>query len=139
MEDKSWREAFMSAMELLEKSYPDAPILLVASTYNPDDSQAEFPCACGARNMDRLNSENACVDMLSAILRTVFELCLDYASDDREDAIDVYEKASEIAMSLNMVDKDTVANADVEDADDIMHRLSLKIKGIVKDKLEGNE
>ena len=131
MEKKTWREAFIDAMELIEESYPDAPVLLIAATYDPDSEDSEFPCAIGGRNMDNV-PERSTVDMIAAILRTVWELCVEYAGD-KEEGRRVYNEAMKCASGFNISETEEEGGEEAPLPDDEqVERLALKIQNILK-------
>tara|TARA_R110002110_G_scaffold41594_17_gene131821 strand:- start:1242 stop:1667 length:426 start_codon:yes stop_codon:yes gene_type:complete len=136
MEKKTWREAFIDAMELIEESYPDAPVLLIAATYDPDSEDSEFPCAIGGRNMDNV-PEKSTVDMIAAILRTVWELCLEYAGGDEEGGKRVYNEALKCASGFNISEKEEETRERTPPpGEDVMERMAIRIQDILKKKLE---
>ena len=137
MEKKTWREAFIDAMELIEESYPDAPVLLIAATYDPDSEDSEFPCAIGGRNMDNV-PERSTVDMIAAILRTVWELCVEYAGD-KEEGRRVYNEAMKCASGFNISEKEEEGGEEAPLPDDEqVERLALKIQNILKKTFKEN-
>ena len=98
---EQWREAFIKAMEEIQDGNPDGAVLVLGATYMDDEDMSEFPCAVGGRNMDALSPDMQ-EHMVSAILRSAFELCVDFAGSDSGAGRRVFEAALKQAFDFDM-------------------------------------
>jgi hypothetical protein len=105
---EQWRDAFIKAMEEIESGNPEGAVLVLGATYMNDEEMGEFPCAVGGRNMDSLTPEVQ-EHMVSAILRSAFELCVDFAGKDADAGRRVFEEALKQAFDFDMTGSNTVA------------------------------
>ena len=130
-QQEAWRDSFISGMEYIQEGNPDGPVLVLGAAYMDSVGSPEFPCAVGGRNMDLLTPEMQ-GHMISAILRSAFELCMDYAGEDKEAGRIVFEKAMEVAFDFNMSGTDTVS-LDREDGPEDM---ADKFKRAIRSKMD---
>tara|TARA_R100001594_G_scaffold24418_1_gene47935 strand:- start:3747 stop:4154 length:408 start_codon:yes stop_codon:yes gene_type:complete len=105
---EQWRESFIEAMEKIQDGNPDGAVLVLGATHMDSELMSEFPCAVGGRNMDTLTHEMQ-EHMVSAILRSAFELCVDFAGSDNDAGKRVFESALKMAFDFNMTSTETVA------------------------------
>lgn len=106
MTPKEYRKQFTEAIEAAEKLMPDLPLLLMATAVIPgDEGVVDFPCAVGGRNLNKMESDPA--ELLSSVLRTVFELCLELTGNDADEATKMFLRAMQMGfhLEINSIEK----------------------------------
>ena len=131
MTPKEYREQFTEAIEAAEKLMPDLPLLLMATAVMPsDEGGLDFPCAVGGRHLNKMESDPA--ELLSSVLRTVFELCLELTSNDADEATQMFLRAMQMGFHLEINNIERVVGdatqPKVNREDEIMKRMLKSIQ-----------
>ncbi len=128
MNKEDYREAFTEAMKRAEEALPDSPIvMLVSAVMQHEDGTVDFPCAVGGRNLDLMGHEPTAI--LSSLIRTVFEMCLELANSDYKSASEMFFEAMKLGFGLDIedihrvsIDRDTGPRSEEDKVKDILLR-----------------
>ena len=127
------KKAFLAALDAAGKEIPDQPCLFIAASVVVDGDRYDFPCAIGGRNLAGLDSEEEGPALISAVLRSVFEMCKEMSGHSEKEGERMFSLALNESFALNI---DSVSHEKGKDCEDLKPDMEYGFLKHIKDSFE---